>query len=317
MGAQVLDKIALRHGFETQSHNRCMTSSTPASLRICAVVVTYNPHPLFMENIAAVGAQVDEVVIVDNGSSSETEAYLKELESRPGCRVLRNPRNLGIAAALNRGVRFAESLGSDWIATFDQDSRVSDGYVAEMLETYRNSPQADRVAIVTPTYIDRASGVRGSLLRSRSGELLTTITSGSLMPASVLTELGDFDESLYMDYVDIDYCLRARRQGMRILESPATLYHSLGRTTYHRILGISFGATNHSAKRRYYITRNRLRVLWRYGADWPWAWREVKAVLADAVKIVLVEDNKWKKFQAMLAGSIDALAGKMGKQVDL
>ncbi len=54
-----------------------------------------------------------------------------------------------------------------------------------------------------------------------------------------------------------------------------------------------------------------------YEADWSWAWREIKALFAEAVKIALVEDNKWKKFRAMAAGTADALIGKMGKRIEL
>ena len=113
--------------------------STPPP-RVCAVVVTYNPKPAFVENVAAVSAQVDHTVVVDNGSSSETEVHLVGLESRFGCKVIRNRQNLGIAAALNIGVKCAMEAGFDWVATFDQDSRVSDGFISLMLETYRQAP---------------------------------------------------------------------------------------------------------------------------------------------------------------------------------
>lgn len=305
--------MALMYKVEAGSPSRM----PPLLDRVCAIIVTYNPLPQFIDNIAAINAQVDETLVVDNGSSGEAETCLKALERLPGCKVLRSPTNLGIAAALNLGVRAVENSEIGWIATFDQDSRVSDGFVAGMFETYRDAARPESIAIITPTFVDSESGVRGSILRSRAGELLTAITSGSLIPIRILKILGDFDESFFMDYVDIDYCLRARRQGLTILESPATLYHSLGRTTYHRFLGQSFAVTNHSAARRYYITRNRLRVLWRYSTDWPWAWREVKAVFVDAAKVAFVESEKWKKSRAMLVGSIDALTGRTGKQVDL
>jgi rhamnosyltransferase len=231
--------------------------------------------------------------------------------------VIRNGQNLGIAAALNRGVRFAMDAGFGWVATFDQDSRITEEFIPKMLETYRQAPHPEKVAIIAPTYIDRESGVRGALVRARNGVILHVMTSGSMMREGVMRELGAFDENLYMDYVDIEFCLRARRNGMQVLQSPAVLFHSLGRTTYHRFLGCGFGATNHSAGRRYYITRNRLRLLMRYAADWPWSWREIRMMLAEAAKIVLVEDNKWTKCRAMASGVADALSGKMGKQVEL
>jgi rhamnosyltransferase len=294
-----------------------MNPSVPLAPRVCAVIVTYNPHPRFMANVAAINAQTAHSVVVDNGSSSSTQQYLQALEAQHNCTVIRNPQNLGIAAALNLGVRYAMEAEFDWVATFDQDSCVSGEFVSQMLSSYRNATHPEKIAVLAPTYVDRESGIPGALVRARNGEILHSMASGSMMPASALRIVGAFDESLYMDYVDIEFCLRARRKGMLILQSPAVLYHSLGRITQHRFFGRGFGTTNHSAARRYYITRNRLRLLMNYAADWPWAWREIYAMLAEAAKVALIENNKWKKFQAMAAGTADALGGKAGRQIEL
>lgn len=284
---------------------------------VCAVIVTHNPRPTFIDNIVAVAAQVGHVAVVDNGSGGETEQLLQELEKRLGCKVIRNHQNLGIAAALNLGVKHAIGVGFDWVCTFDQDSRVSEGFIFKMLETYQQAPHPEKVALLAPSYRDRGSGVDLRLKRAANGEILTAMTSGSMMLSSAIQKLGFFDESLYIDAVDIEFCLRARRKGMLILQSPAVLLHSLGRTKYYHWFGLRFGVTNHSAGRRYYMTRNRLRLLMRYAADWSWTWRESRAMLLDVAKIVLAEDNKWRKFRAMAAGTADALSGKVGKHIEL
>ncbi|PSH03639.1 MAG: hypothetical protein CXZ00_11345 [Acidobacteria bacterium] len=285
--------------------------------RVCAVVVTYNPDPTFLENIAILGAQVNHIVVVDNGSFGGTEQHLRALQARQDCTVIRNRQNLGIAVALNLGVKYALEAGFNWVATFDQDSRVSDGFISRLLETYQQASHPEKIAIIAPTYVDRESGIQQPIMRARNGENLVTMASGNLLPSSAIQNVGLFDESLYMDYVDIEFCLRARRKGMLILQSPAVLFHSCGRLTHHRLFGRRFGASNHSAERRYYITRNRLRLIMPYATDWSWLWREIKMMLAEATKIVLVENSKWKKFRAMAAGTADALSGKTGKQIEL
>jgi rhamnosyltransferase len=284
---------------------------------VCAVVVTYNAQPEFVENVAAIAAQAGCVVVVDNGSSNESAKPLLEFETRPSYKVIRNLQNLGIASALNQGVHFAINQDFDWICTFDQDSSIGPGFVSTMLETYHKSTHAEKVALVTPTYVERDSGIPVRLRRARNGEILATMTSGTMVSAKVIRELGLFDETLFIDGVDTEFCLRARRQDLSILQSSAVLTHSLGRTTYHHVLGLRFGATNHSAARRYYIARNRWRLLARYASDWPWVWREIKTMVFDTTKIALVEENKWSKFRAMAAGTLDALAGRMGKQREL
>jgi rhamnosyltransferase len=282
---------------------------------VCAVIVTYNPKFTLLQNVEALASEVGDVVIVDNGS--DTQEHLVDVEERSVCHVIRNPENLGIAAALNLGLKYALKAGFDWIVTFDQDSQVSEDFISQMLDTYRQAKQQERVAFLCPTYVDRESGVTVQLKRAHNGDILTAFSSGSMMPSSTVQRLGQFDETLYMDAVDIEFCLRARRSGMVILQSPAVLLHSLGRTKYYRVCGLRFGVTNHSVGRRYYMTRNRLRLLIRYAADWPWVWRESRTMILDAAKIMLAEDNKWKKIRAMAAGTVDALRGKAGKQIEL
>lgn len=272
---------------------------------------------MFVDNIVNVAAQVDHVVVVDNGSATEMERQLRELEARPGCTVIHNVENLGIARALNLGMKYAIESEYEWVCTFDQDSQVCDGFVSKMLEAYQMAPDPPRVALIVPTYVDRESGFKLRLKRNRNGQILAAMTSGSMVPTAAFRKLGFFDESLYMDAVDIEFCLRARRKGMCILQSPAVLLHSLGKTSYYRLFGLRFGVTHHAAGRRYYMTRNRLRLLMTYASDWSWMWQESKTMLLDAAKIVIAEDNKWGKFRAMAAGIADACRGKLGKQVEL
>lgn len=284
--------------------------------RVCAVIISYNPGPTIFENIAALADQVDEVIVVDNGSSDDALSRLSEIEGL-GIKVLHNGSNLGIAAALNQGIDCALRQKFPWILTFDQDSRVTPGFVRGMLETYRSAGDMGSVALVAPSYFDQRSGIRVRCTSMRDGTIITAMTSGSLMSAAAIRVLGQFDESLFMDYVDTDFSLRARRRGMVILQSPSVLFHSLGRTTFHHFLGLRYGVTNHSWQRRYYITRNRLRLLLRYREDWPWVWREVRAFFLHGAKIVFVERDKWKKFRAITNGAAHAFLGKVGKQVEL
>ena len=292
-------------------------SNLLSTYSVCAVIVTYHPEAAVIENIAAVYSQANGVVVVDNGSNPNSLRLLRDAAKTLGFHLIENGENLGIAAALNVGVKWGLEHEYPWVILFDQDSRVSERFIEQMLETYYEATSSSRIAIIAPTYIDRNTGVRVRLMRSSNGEVLTTMTSGSLSPLSIFLECGYFDESLYMDYVDIEYCLRVRRKKMLIRQSRAELFHSLGRTTYHRFFNLRFGATNHSARRRYYITRNRLRLLARYFEDFPWLWRESLATLSDAIKVILVEKDRGEKISAMAKGVRDASLERTGRQFEL
>src|ERR1700722_12984646 len=136
---------------------------------VCAVIFTYNPQPTFIDNIVAVAEQVGHIVVVDNGSCGETQQRLQELETRLGCKVIRNHQNLGIAAALNLGVDYAIRAGFDWVAAFDQDSCVTNGFISQMLETYQQAAHPEKVAIIVPTCVDRESGIHVQCMRTGNG----------------------------------------------------------------------------------------------------------------------------------------------------
>ena len=95
---------------------------------VAAVVITYHPPAVILQNIAAVAAQVGHVVVVDN-TPNQCRSGSTNWNIAGGCTVIRNGKNRGIATALNLGVQRAISLGCEWIFTFDQDSRIGDGYI--------------------------------------------------------------------------------------------------------------------------------------------------------------------------------------------
>ena len=154
--------------------------------------------------------------------------------------------------------------------------------------------------------------------RSRKGEILSAMTSGSMTPLTVFDQLGTFNESLFIDYVDVEFCLRIRRAGYCIVESPkAKLHHSLGRISGHRLLGHWFASTNHSAARRYYITRNRLWVLGKFIGDWAWSRKEARALITETIKLLLVEGDRLKKLKSITLGTLDAAGGRLGYRCEL
>jgi Glycosyl transferase family 2 len=91
---------------------------------VCAVIVTYHPSARMLENNSQVRAQVQGLVVVDNGSSVEELDPLRAKTQSIGFQLIENGENLGIAEALNQGVRWTESQGYPWVILFDQDSKI-------------------------------------------------------------------------------------------------------------------------------------------------------------------------------------------------
>ena len=285
---------------------------------VCAVVVSYNPPPEILENIAALRPQVNSVVVVDNGSSEPDLEMLRRERATYDFELIENGCNLGIAAALNIGVREIIAKGGSWAALFDQDSKVEPGFLDFMLKAVEGVPNSSQVGIVCPVYVDKGTAAVLPILRSKTGQILTAMTSGSLIRMELFERLGSFNESLFIDYVDIEFCLRSRRAGYAIIQCPsAVLHHSQGRITRHRLLGRWFGTTNHSAVRRYYITRNRLWVLGKFLKDWSWSRQEARALITETTKMLLLEKDRLPKLKGVSLGLLDAFRGRMGNRCNL
>jgi rhamnosyltransferase len=282
---------------------------------VCAIIVTYNPGADLLRNVLLLRKQVSGVLIVDNASSEAALGRIREVQEQTSCLVFDNDHNLGIAAALNIGFRFAIDNQYDWIIAFDQDSTITDGFVQALVDV---SATASAPSLICPTYIDRSSMTEMVMPKLPSGEPLIAMTSGSMFPRSTYLRAGPFDERLYIDSVDNEYCLRIRSLGMHIAQAErAVLLHSLGKITSRRFFGKKLIATNHSPARRYYMTRNRLYLLFRYPRDRRWILLNICQMAQEFAAILLVERQKLAKIGYMIRGAVDFTRGRWGRQVPL
>jgi len=295
-----------------------MTCIQAGNEKVCGVIVTYNPDCSITQNVRALLPQVGMVLVVDNGSSERSLPYLAELQTYDNVTLICNGANLGIAAAFNIGIRKAGEAGCRWLATFDQDSLAPAGFIASLLATVEQCPFKDQVALIAPRLQDPVTGLSGSHGSKVEAvpfeEVPVTISSGCLLRYEVFEQAGLFDETLFIDYVDHEYCLRLRMAGYRLLESTsAVLEHRIGATTRHAILGMPVKVTNHSPLRRYYMTRNRLLLYWRYGGRFPaWAAKDCICMMKELIGVVLFEEQKIAKLGMMLLGLAHSLAGRRG-----
>jgi rhamnosyltransferase len=285
-----------------------MSDRTIRVADICAVVVTHFPEPACADNLRALASQVSQVLVIDNGSSALSLAPVEAAARNLGGSVMSLTTNRGIATALNAGLAFARERGYRWLATFDQDSLVTPNMIETMAQALAAYPQSHKVAVIAPCHVDRALGFAVREAAEATGPgwrvLRTTMSSGNLVDVRAATSAGGFDDSLFIDYVDHDFCLRLRRCGYQVLEATrAQLLHSLGVLERRRFIGLSVSITNHSAPRLYYISRNRL-ILWRrYWRREPrWVVRDVRRLLSETLFIVLYERQVGAKVRMIVRG---------------
>lgn len=278
---------------------------------VCAVVVTYHPDPGFPDRLDRVRPQVGRVVVVDNGSSPQAREMLRNAAG-PDVGLILNDANLGVATALNQGVRHIMGSSCRWVLTLDQDSTVEPFLVEALLEAYRVYPLGEKVAVVGSNYYDETRGktlVPETQAQPPCLEQTTVITSGSMISVDAYGKIGPFRDDFFIDHVDDEYCLRARSKGYKvILCRRPVIRHSIGGAIAVRFLGKKIWSSNHSTARRYYMARNFLWVAREYLFLRP-GWVVLRA-LRHAVFLllmVLLEKERWRKIKSTARGVRDGL----------
>ena len=285
--------------------------------KVAAIIVSYNPDSNLFDSINLLLNQVEKVIIVDNGSKEKYVKYIKSI-NEDKIEIILNKENLGIATALNIGVRKVLENGYEWILTMDKDSKASPDMVKKMFNVYNSINREERKDILSifPNFVDeRIQSIEENSNMNSYEYVDADITSGNLLRKEVFEKVGFFDDSLFIDLVDTDFCMRLNEKGIKMIKiRDAVLYHSLGESkTIKGILG-SFNTSNHSALRRYYMTRNRFYIWEKYkGLNSFTLNRDKKLFKKEFVKIILGEKDKVNKIKMVLRGYKDYKKGIKGK----
>jgi rhamnosyltransferase len=290
---------------------------------VCAVVVTYHPDAGLPNRLSSVSAQAGAVVVVDNGSADAERNMLREAASDPKIDLLLNPENLGLARAINIGIQRAAALGYSWVLLLDQDTLVDPHMLHTLSAIVASFPDRERLAVVGSNFRDSAARAPGAADRQppdetsddRWEDVDCAITSGSLLPLAAHFAIGPFREEFFIDYVDEEYCLRARAKGYRVIRSrKQIMLHTIGAPTVHKTLWISKWTSNHTSDRRYYIARNNTVLLREYGNSRAgmWIFKSFGRSLRLCKRIALYERTKTRKIAAVMHGWWDGVRGNMG-----
>jgi GT2 family glycosyltransferase len=174
-------------------------------------------------------------IVVDNASTDGTRDAISE--HFPTQRVLVMERNLGFCGGNNRGIATALEEGADYILLLNSDTEVHPGLLDELVQVAASDERiagvgAKNLRMEDPSVIWGAYGrvTYGSELVEVAGkgepdgpaystvrDVEWLIGNGMLMSRKALLEIGALDEQFFAYHEDVDWCLRARKHGMRIV----------------------------------------------------------------------------------------------------
>lgn len=278
-------------------------------MKLLGIVILYYPENDIIDNINSYLHVLDELIIWDNTPGGSNTLF-------PGNSKIKRMglnENAGIGTALNEAVRYAQDHGFTHLLTMDQDSTFE---TEDNIQAYiRAIIQSGEKAIFSPNYTLN-NKVRLYPEQDKLIEVTATMTSGSIYPIRIFNKTGLFREDFFIDSVDIEFSLRARKCGISTkIVTFVSLNHTLGHKFKLKILWKTYFPHEYSPVRLYYIVRNGILVSKEYPLEHPlkgflsyWFYRRL-------FRVLLLEQNKFAKCRALISGYRDGLKGKTGKNM--
>jgi len=279
--------------------------------KTAGVVILYNPEDNVIENISSYADQVDFLFIIDNSEKRKnfTNNYLKEIKN---VEYVYNNINLGVAASLNIASKKAMGKGCSYLLTMDQDSKAPDNLVGSLLNCVA---EVKRPGIISPLH-SNIYGTQKNASGSKFSKVESVMTSGNLISLEAYKTVGGFDEDYFIDYVDIEYCLRLKLNdyGVYCINN-VLLQHREGNISEKTFLFRKVYPTNNTPTRWYYKTRNLLYLSFKYRKIFPvLIKKEILIYFKNILKIVLFEKQKLTKIKMIINGVRDCLRDVKGQK---
>lgn len=250
---------------------------------VSIVIVNYNSGTYLTECIGSSLPYCDDIIIVDNNSSDSSLAICRQKfsEHKQLCYIL-NEKNLGFAVACNQGFELAKN---DMVLFLNPDCLLQEETVSNLLRSFQNGPQVGMVGgfLINPDGSEQAGGRRSvptpwrSFVRtvglnrfaSRWSQLFDDFAlylqplpessieveaiSGAciLVKREAVEDVGLWDEGYFLHCEDLDWCMRFRQKGWKILFVPdAPIVHHKGGCSHDRPIFVEWH--KHKGMMRFY-----------------------------------------------------------------
>lgn len=227
-------------------------------VKVAATVILYNPANDIIKNIKSYCEDLDKLYVHDNSvkKNIDVEHAICELTN---AEYYFAGENQGLCVPFNCYYKKAIEEGMDWFITFDQDSVAGKGMISKMKQ-FANSELCDeKIGIIAPTINDsNGENIQQDMYYTYADRV---IQSGAMHRLDMMKRVGEYDENLFIDEVDFEYCARCRSKGYSIIKlNQAVLMHDCQDADIERkfVDGKMVYINKYSPLRYYYRYRNAL-----------------------------------------------------------
>lgn len=276
-------------------------------------IIFFHPDKNAVRRVGKFVNAFEKILIVDNTPNHDL-SYLYE-DSKIEYKWMKE--NKGLSVALEYAIRWASEFNVDYLLTMDQDSSYPMSEIKKMKAYIQDHPGA---AIYSANwrkiYWDKKFEKRkaGSLSIPRSQVIETnfSMTSGSWMDVDKARKVLPL-ENYFISYVDMDISIQLRRMGYKILRiGNSVLCQQVGGKVVGNKINVIFKKLIHAKERYYYMSRNGLFLLEKYGDD-----KETHRMLCkDRARIlfnlIFMEEDRLEKIKYWILGKSAYQEGKLG-----
>lgn len=269
-------------------------------MKAAIVILNYNGEKhlkTFLPSVVQFCPAWAEIVVADNASSDGSLHFLSE--NYPQLKVIVLDQNYGFAGGYNRALR---QIDATYYALINNDLEVTEGWLAQLIETIESEIS---IAVVQPkikSYTDRghfeyagASGgfidihgyafCRGRLFNNCERdigqhddprEVFWATGACMVIQSKSYWEVDGFDEDLFAHMEEIDLCWRLKNRGSRAYCNPAAVVYHLGGGTLNA----------HHPRKTYLNFRNNLAVMIKNDYEYNFWSKFFKRLLLDGLAAV-------------------------------
>jgi|GEM_PF-1697103 len=207
---------------------------------VSIVVPTLNQTTMAGECLHAIARNTQhipyEIIVVDDGSPGDVQEYLKTMSDELDFKLILKDKTEGFGKACNAGIKNAK--GAD-IVIMHTDVLVDKGWLSGLVKTAEKESKAGIIGarLVYPDGSIQHAGITFNQetgfeyrLKSYKKDYYEVVQQHdvdavtfalALINRDVINEIGLLDGNLFVSLEDIDYCLRARQAGFRIIYCPS------------------------------------------------------------------------------------------------
>jgi len=292
--------------------------------KLVTITVTFNPDIEQLKRQLQACSIANQIIIVDNDSNNIDEIQEITIQNKK-IQLIKNEKNLGLAAALNIGAQAAcQNNLIQYCLFLDQDSEPKPNSIEQLLINYQHLKNLGvRVGCVGPQLLDptthlfhgfhQLSGILWKRVFPKETDRAVSCTnlngSGTLTSIELLKELQGFREDFFIDHIDTDWAFRVLHAGYTLWGIPQAIFsHSMGNKSFRFwFFGWKIWPYR-TAQRHYFLFRNAILLMKEPYVPTRWKYLAALKLITTFLAHLLFDKERKIQCQKIIQGIEDSFS---------